>query len=90
MGVTWKDNLNVGILKMMLYGQGAVDEAHLVECLSAIEFDPALGQTQVRYIHRNPSTQEVKAEGSEVYGHLWLHREFEVTLGYMNACLKLF
>lgn len=75
---------------MMLYGERAVDEAHLVECLSAIEFDPALGQTQVRCIHRNPSTQEVKTEGSEVYGHLWLHSEFEVTLGYMNTCLKLF
>lgn len=36
-----------------------------------------------------PGVQQVEAGGQEVQGHLWLRGEFEASLGYMKACLKL-
>lgn len=36
----------------------------------------------------DPSTWEVKVEGSEVQGHSWAHREFEASLGFLRPYLK--
>lgn len=36
----------------------------------------------------NPITLDVKAGGSEVQRHTWLHKEFEASLGFMRPCLK--
>lgn len=36
----------------------------------------------------NPSTQEVKAGGSDVQGHPQLQKELKVTLFYIRDCLK--
>lgn len=35
-----------------------------------------------------PSIQEVEAGGSGVQSQPWLHRQFEVSMGYTRLCLK--
>lgn len=36
----------------------------------------------------NPITRQVEAEGSGVYGHLCLHSEIEISLGYTRQYLR--
>lgn len=35
------------------------------------------------------SAQKIEAGSSEVQGHLWLHREFQASLGFRRAYLKV-
>lgn len=36
----------------------------------------------------NPSTQEVRPQGSEIKGYPWLHDELKASLGYMGFYFK--
>lgn len=62
------------------------DTAQLVEWLATIH--EVLGLIPHFYINCNPSTQEVKAEGSEAQGEVILDcNEFKDSLGCMGPCL---
>lgn len=48
----------------------------------------ALGKNGMVVYACNPSTQEVRPQGSEIKGYPWLHDELKASLGYMGLCFK--
>ena len=57
-------------------------------CTQSWDGFPALHRLIMVACANNPSIQEKEAERSEIQGHLRLHSEYEVNLGYMGPCFK--
>lgn len=67
--------------------------AQVVECLSlmheALGSIPNTSETTHGGPHRNSSTGNMGAGGSETQGYPQFPREFEASLGYVGVCLKM-
>lgn len=48
----------------------------------------SLGKNSMVVYACNPSTQEVRPQGSEIKGYPWLHDELKASLGYMGTLFQ--
>lgn len=55
--------------------------------LCCTTYNNTLSETRHDDLPCNSSTQEVKAEGSELHGH-WVHRQLEASLGHTRPHLN--